>query len=101
MKKLPSIYHKDINRNISNNQEVCYAREKMDNNISNNINSNINDFIDALFREDGYIFNKPLIITTKNKNYNTAIVKKSNNKIFTLTDDIIDISDIISIKRIK
>ncbi len=100
MKKLPGIYHKDINRNISNNQDVCYAKEEIKN-ISNNINTNIEKILDNLFKEDGYIFNKPLIITTKDKSYDTAIVKKTNNKIFTLTDDIIDISDIISIERTK
>ena len=100
MKKLPGIYHKDINRNISNNQDVCYVKEEI-RSISNNINTNIEEILDNLFKEDGYIFNKPLIITTKDKSYDTAIVKKTNNKIFTLTDDIIDISDIISIERTK
>ena len=100
MKKLPSIYHNDINRNISNNQDVCYAKEEI-RSINNNINTNIEEILDNLFKEDGYIFNKPLIITTKDKSYDTAIVKKTNNKIFTLTDDIIDISDIISIERTK
>lgn len=100
MKKLPSIYHKDINRNISNNQDVCYADSKIQN-ISSVINTNIEEEIDNLFKEDGYIFNKPLLIRTNNKEYDTAIVKKTNNKIYTLTDDIIDINDIISIERTK
>lgn len=100
MKKLPGIYHKDINRNISNNQDVCYVGEEI-RDINESISTNIEQEIDNLFKEDGYIFNKPLIITTKDKSYDTAIVKKTNNKIFTLTDDIIDISDIISIERTK
>ena len=100
MKKLPSIYHKDINRNISNNQDVCYVGEEV-RNVSKSISTNIEEEIDNLFKEDGYIFNKPLLIRTNNKDYDTAIVKKTNNKIYTLTDDIIDINDIISIERTK
>lgn len=100
MKKLPSIYHNDINRNISNNQDVCYVGEEV-RNVSKSISTNIEEEIDNLFKEDGYIFNKPLLIKTSDGMYDTAIIKKTNNKIYTLTDDIIDINDIISIERTK
>ena len=36
--------------------------------IQNASNSDIEKFIDDLFKEDGFIFNKPLIIKTKDKN---------------------------------
>jgi hypothetical protein len=98
MKKLPGIYHEDIDKNISNNQNIYYISNEIE---SINGDTNIEEFIDNLFKEDGYIFNKPLLIVTKDKKYDTAIVKKNNNKIYTLTDDIIDINDIISIKKTK
>lgn len=100
MKKLPSIYHNSINKDISNNQDVCYVGEEV-RNVSKSINTNIEEEIDKLFKEDGYIFNKPLLIRTSDEVYDTAIVKKTNNRIYTLTDDIIDINDIISIERTK
>ena len=100
MKKLPGIYHQDINRNISNNQEVCYVDEEV-RSTNESVSTNIEEEIDNLFKEDGYVFNKPLLIKTHDKTYDTAIVKKDKTRIFTLTDDIIDISDILSIKRTK
>ena len=95
MKKLPKIYHNDIRQNISNNKEYVYLSN--DTYLNNNINTI--EFIDSLFKEDGFIFNKPLIIKTKSKTLDTAIVKKDNNYIYTLSDDVIDISDIIFIER--
>ena len=100
MKKLPGIYHKDINRDISNNQEVCYVDEEI-REVNESISTNIEEEIDKLFKEDGYVFNKPVLIKTKDKEYDTAIIKKDKARILTLSDDIINISDIISIKRTK
>ena len=100
MKKLPGIYHKDINRDISNNQEVCYVDEEI-REVSESISTNIEEEIDKLFKEDGYVFNKPVLIKTKDKEYDTAIIKKDKARILTLSDDIINISDITSIKRTK
>ena len=100
MKKLPGIYHNNINKDISNNQDVFYVSKEMP---ELNVNSgfDVEGFIDSLLKEEGYVFNKPLLITTKDKVYDTAIVKKEKTKIFTLTDDIIDINDITNIKRTK
>ncbi|MBP3841676.1 MAG: hypothetical protein IK997_06140 [Bacilli bacterium] len=95
MSKLPRIFHNDISKNISNNKEYAY--------LSNNTNferkSNPLEFINSLFREEGFIFNKPLIIKTRTGTFDTAIVKKENDYIYTLSDDIININDIISIER--
>lgn len=100
MKKLPGIYRNSINRDISNNQDVCYVDKEL-RDTNENISTNIEEEIDNLFKEDGYVFNKPLLIRTHDKEYDTAIVKKDKNKIYTLTEDIINISDIISITRTK
>ncbi len=91
MNKLPKIFHNKINNDISNNREYVVA-------VKNDEKRNI-DFINSLFSEEGFIFNKPLIIKTNNYIFDTAIVKKDNNYIYTLTDDIIDINDIVSIER--
>ena len=67
--------------------------------LNMSVNSDIEKFIDDLFKEDGFIFNKPLIIKTKDKTYDTAIIRKSTDRLYTLTEDIIKISDIVSIQR--
>ena len=97
MKKLPSIYKQEINKKINNNTTVYYCTSKNEKKEVENLS--IRDFLDNLFNEDGYIFNKALIIKTKDNTYDTAIVKKESEKIYTLTDNIIRIEDIISIER--
>ena len=62
-------------------------------------NTNECSCLHDLFKEDGFIFNKPLIIKTKDKTYDTAIIRKSTDRLYTLTEDIIKISDIVSIQR--
>jgi hypothetical protein len=94
LNKLPKIFHNKINNNILNNKEYVFATEEVENGNNNSL-----EFINSLFSEDGFIFNKPLIIKTSSHVFDTAIVKKDNNYIYTLTDDIININDIVSIQR--
>ncbi|MBR4618480.1 MAG: hypothetical protein IKO49_04155 [Bacilli bacterium] len=97
MAKLPKIYHKDINKNISNNKEYTYIEKKTTHSLKTN--ETTEEIINSLFKENGFIFNKPIIIKTKDKIYDTAIIKKTASKVYTLTEDIINIKDIISIER--
>lgn len=97
MKKLPDIYKQDINKKITNNDTVYYSTTK--NSKSQPAIQNIETFLDNLFKEEGHLFNKPLLITTKDKTYDTAIVKSQNGNLYTLSDDIIKISDITKIER--
>ena len=97
MKKLPEVYKQDIIKKITNNDTVYYC--KTNSNILKDERINIKEFINNLFKERGYIFNKGLIIKTNDKVYDTAIIKKINNSILTLSEDLIDIDSIISIER--
>lgn len=90
MKKLPSIYKNEINKKIKNNREVTYIKEEQ---------QNINEIIDSIFNGLGYSYNIPLIITTKNKVYETSLISKSKTNINTLDNDSIPINEIISIER--
>ena len=99
MTKLPKIYHKEINNNIANNKQYAYASKNEIHTIKND--KSVEEMINSLFKENGFIFNKPVIIRTKNKNYDTAIIKKEQSKIYTLTEEVIDINDILSIERKK
>lgn len=96
MKKLPSIYKQAIDKKISNNNTVYYSTTKTD--VKKDY-FDPKEFIRSLFKEGGHIFNKALIIKTKNKIYDTSIVRASEDYIYTLTEDSIRISDIISIER--
>ena len=91
MKKLPSIYKKEINKKIKNNREVVYIKEEN--------KELIIDTINAIFNGTGYVYNVPVIINTKDKVYDTYLVSKTNTIVTTLNNDIIPISKIISIER--
>lgn len=97
MKKLPEIFHNPIDKEICNNDTVYYCTT---NNVSIKEEKNVEKFIDKLFKENGYIFNKPVLIKTKDRDFETAIIKKYNNRVITLSEDIIYIDDIISIRSI-
>lgn len=90
MKKLPSIYKNEINKKIKNNREVTYIKEEK---------QNINEIIDSIFNGLGYSYNIPLIITTKNKVYETSLISRSKTNINTLDNDSIPINEIITIER--
>lgn len=90
MKKLPSIYKNEINKKIKNNREVTYIKEEK---------QNINEIIDSIFNGLGYSYNIPLIITTKNKVYETSLISRSKTNINTLDNDSIPINEIINIER--
>lgn len=97
MKNLPKIYKQKINKKFTNNSTVYYSTTQSQEKEPEI--EDISKFLDDLLKEDGYIFNKPLTIKTKDKTYNTAIVQKKEDKIYTLSDEIIRIKDIISIKK--
>ncbi len=97
MKKLPKIYKQDIKKRINNNHTVYYSNTKEQK--SEILTIDVDEFLEGLFKEAGYIFNKALIIKTRDKTYDTAIVKKSDQYLYTLSDDKIKINDIVSIER--
>ena len=90
MKKLPSIYKNEINKKIKNNREVTYIKEEK---------QNINEIIDSIFNGIGYSYNIPLIITTKDKIYETSLISRNKKNINTLDNQSIPISEIIKIER--
>ncbi len=99
MAKLPKVFHNDINKKFTNNKSYIYAENGKIDNSKNQTKNDVIELINSLFNEKGFIFNKPLLIKTKEKTYDTAIIKKDHNNIYTLTEDVISIDDIISIER--
>ena len=97
MKKLPKIYQNDISKEINNNKKSSYVslepikNEKEEQDIT----------LDEIFTGLGYSYNIPLIIKTKNDNYHTSLIAKIKNNVITIDNEIIPISEIISIKRKK
>ena len=97
MKKLPKIYQNDISKEINNNKKSCYVSlepieiEKDELDIT----------LDEIFSGLGYSYNIPLIIKTTKDNYQTSLIAKIKNNLITIDNEIIPISEVISIKRKK
>ena len=100
MKKLPKIYQGDISKKITNNKEICYLDTTIEN-LNHQPEKTNEEIIDEIFSGIGYSYNIPLIIKTKNKKYNTSLIAKTKNNLITLDNEIIPLTEIISIQKQK
>ena len=92
MKKLPKIYHEQINKKIKNNKEIAYvSREDI---TEEKKEESIDDVLNKVFNGIGYSFNIPLRIETFNKVYETSLIAKSNNYLITFDNDTIPLSEV-------
>lgn len=98
--KKPEIFKPNIGNINNNKKSYCSfidSRGEVDNFINNEDGEEPIDFINRLSKSGSYIFNKDVIIETKDKKYNTRIAGKLGNRIITLDNDSININDIIKI----
>ncbi len=100
-KKLPGIYHAPISSSVKNNDRVFYSLygEAPRKNVE--VGGNVLQEVDRIFKEEGYLFNKEVIITTKDRTYQTALVSRNKKGIITLDNDYILYDDIVSFQRKK
>ena len=98
MKKLPKIYQNQIKKNICNNKLSCFVETKK----INNIEEETHDIsLDEIFSGLGYSYNIPVIITTKENEYKTSLIARTKRNIITIDNEVIPLSEIISIKKKK
>ena len=96
MKKLPEVYKNEINKIINNNKDKCLVT-KEDRLIKKDKINEIS--LDDIFNGIGYSYNIPITIKTKNKEYNTSLIAKTNNNVITIDNDIIPINEIITLTK--
>lgn len=89
MKKLPKVFKNSINPK-NTNKEYCYVVEK----------NNIKEELDNIFESLGPVYQKRVLIKTKDQVYDTYILKRSNGIIKTINNNYIPESDIIEISRV-
>jgi len=92
MNKLPKLY-KCQNNLENHNKKCCYIPNR---NIIKE--SNIDEKIKYILSNSNYLSNISVIIKTKDKEYKTSIVSKVNNRILTLDNNIIPVSEILDIE---
>ncbi len=96
MNKKYDIYKPDIGK-INNNRKTYYSFLDNEIDIENHHDKEKIDpitFINELNNNGEYIFNKTVIIKTKDKLYDTQIAGKIGNRIITLDNNSINIDDI-------
>ncbi len=106
MNKKPEIFKP--NMDFIDNNEKAYvsflqngdskfdASDFLDDDSDGNLSVDVISFINGL-SNDGYVFNKRVVIVTKNRTYDTRIAGKIGNRIITLDSDSINIDDIVKI----
>lgn len=97
MKKLPKIYQNNFIKEINNNRKKCYVTIEKEPIIEET--SDIT--LEEIFSGIGYSYNIPIIITTTKQKYITSLIAKTKHNLITIDNDLIPLSDVISIKRKK
>jgi hypothetical protein len=96
MKNLPKIYKENNKLIKSHNKTKCIVGVNNDEYESGRLN-----IIDDVFKGLGYPFNILLKIKTKKEEKITSLIGKTDEAIITLDNEIIPISEILSITRKK
>lgn len=103
-KKLPNIF---VNKNtgiVKNNKEFYYGKDNI-NNETKIIDNNMKDIlirkkIDDIFNSSSFIYKARVIITTKDNDKEYTLIGRDKNKLLTIDNETILISDVLDIKKI-
>lgn len=98
MKKLPQIFQGNIKKIKTNNKSQCVVSKETSKNI---IEENSSDLIDSVFSGIGYSFNMPLCIRTTSGKKITSLIAKTKDSVITLDNEVIPLSEILSVTRKK
>ena len=98
MDKRPEIYKP--NMSFKDNNKKAYYSYLEDHKEEAKEEKSVSEFLEEL-ATTSYVFNKKVIIVTKEKTYDTRIAGKLGNKIITLDNDSINIDDITKIYEKK
>lgn len=92
--KKPDIFKPNVH--VNNNRKVYYSflDDRLNIDKENDYEEDPRDFIENLSKSGAYMFSKNVIIKTKDKTYDTRIAGKIGDRIITLDNDSINISDI-------
>lgn len=99
MDKKPEIFKPEIG-NVNNNKKAYYSflEDRLDIKTDDyEENDDVISFMNKLAKSGSYIFNKDVVIVTKDKRYETRIAGKLGDRIVTLDNESIRIDDIVKI----
>lgn len=99
MKKLPELFTNIFDKKIDNSQE--YATVTNEIKEKNKLSKyEINKKIDNVFKSKNYIYKINVNIKLNDKEINTSIIGKTSTHLITIDNKLINIDDIIDIKKV-
>ena len=93
MKKLPEIFQ-NYDIEVRNNKDYFYSSNKVSKSINN---TDIKTKLEKIFDGISSPFNETVIITTRNKTYETNLIYKTKEYIVTIEDEEIPINSITTL----
>lgn len=111
MKKLPRIYKNQMSSPKNNNKKCCYLEKNKEiakniakeNKVINKevVDEKIENTLKSIFKKTGYPYNIRVYIKTKDKEYDTYLVARTERKITTLDNEVIYLDEIEELKKIS
>lgn len=111
MKKLPRIYKNQMFSPKNNNKKCCYLEKNkeiakniaIENKVINKeaVDEKIENTLQSIFKKTGYPYNIRVYIKTKDKEYDTYLVARTERKITTLDNEVIYLDEIEELKKIS
>lgn len=99
MKKLPNLYTNTFNKKIDNSIDFITIKEteEKEKKLSQ---QEINKKIDNIFKSTNYIYKIKVLITLENEIITETIIGKKGNNLITINNKLININNIIDIKKV-
>ena len=95
MKKLPKMYKNENTNLIDHNIKSCLVEEVEED------NQKIEDSLFEIFHSFAHPYYQKVSIKTKNKDYDTYLIARTKQTVFTVDNEEIPIKDILSIEQIE
>ena len=109
MKKLPRIYKNQMSSPKNNNKKCCYLEKNkeiakniaIENKVINKevVDEKIENTLKSIFKKTGYPYNIRVYIKTKDKEYDTYLVARTERKITTLDNEVIYLTKYMMLLR--
>lgn len=91
MSKISNMYKNNQSKFITNNKEYCYLENIKD----------IRKKFDEIFVDKSKMYKYKVLIQTKNNQYKTYLIGKTDEYFVTVNDEKININDILSIEIVN
>ena len=100
MSKLPKLYTNKFDKKIDNSIDYISIKNEKELNTKKISNYDIKEKIDNIFKSKNYIYKINVELELINGNIKCTIIGKTKNSLITIDNKLININDIIDIKKI-